>query len=372
MKIQSIRRQGFTLVELLVVIAIIGILVGLLLPAVQAAREAARRMSCQNNMKQHGLSLHNAHDTFKEFPPLVVNGWLNANPNSNSIVYDGKYIAVNTAQDNGEKITFWYCLLPFLEQTAMKQDTAWGNGNNVIANRVSDPNNWVGNFSPPFLICPSDASPTNQVQMGGYSWVFGGAERPKGLTSYVPNARVFGRPNRNGNRNVWAVAWDNASARAKMSTFSDGTSNTIVVTEKPMITGESVTRAISWGITGQNGRPDGANIWAATDIPPELHAFFGTNCNDPNVTWDDEDGQWWLNDCRFTVGGITQEFFQTPRRNRPRDQQHVFNLYPIHAGGVFNCVWGDGSVRSVTNNVDALTWSAFLTPDAGEVVAQTE
>lgn len=111
------RRCGFTLVELLVVIAIIGILVGLLLPAVQSAREAARRMSCQNNLKQIGLALHNYHDTYKSLPPA----WADWNG-----VYSAP-VQVKSAHAN-------VAILPFLEQTNLANQydyrLAWDHPNN--------------------------------------------------------------------------------------------------------------------------------------------------------------------------------------------------------------------------------------------------
>src|SRR5690606_19273053 len=62
--------HGFTLVELLVVIAIIGILLSLLLPAVQQARESARRVTCQNNLRQAALAVISFHSSHQRLPSL--------------------------------------------------------------------------------------------------------------------------------------------------------------------------------------------------------------------------------------------------------------------------------------------------------------
>ncbi|MEM1062088.1 MAG: DUF1559 domain-containing protein [Planctomycetota bacterium] len=100
-------RSGFTLVELLVVISIITVLVSLLLPAVQNTREAARRTSCQNNMKQLGLALHNFHDTYGRLPHL----------------WDfGPEQAGGTCRDPRTPLSL---LLPYIEQQSIYDDLGY-------------------------------------------------------------------------------------------------------------------------------------------------------------------------------------------------------------------------------------------------------
>jgi hypothetical protein len=62
---------GRSRVELVVGLLIVAMVTGLVAVAVVRMREEAARMSCQNNLKQLGLAVHNYHDIGNRLPPLV-------------------------------------------------------------------------------------------------------------------------------------------------------------------------------------------------------------------------------------------------------------------------------------------------------------
>ena len=97
-------RQGFTLIELLVVIAIIGIVTSLALPAVQSARESSRRTYCNNHIRQLALGVIKYESQYRHFPS---GGW-------------GKDWLGSAGRAGSKQPGGWaYAVLPFVEEQVL-------------------------------------------------------------------------------------------------------------------------------------------------------------------------------------------------------------------------------------------------------------
>ena len=208
MRTLSCRRSaGFTLVELLVVIAIIGVLVALLLPAVQAARESARRMKCSNNIKQLGLALQNYADVYRALPCRRY-GTTGTLGTSNA--------ASSTNRDhNAGRINGFIAMLPYIEQQPMYELIGAGDSQNAPGGPRGDQSWAVWDKPPPMIKCPSDTGALLRGPLGkNHSYVFSGGDTVQNINTITKTRGVFGR-----------FTW------TKIAEISDGTSNTIAMSE---------------------------------------------------------------------------------------------------------------------------------------------
>ncbi|MFG0262811.1 MAG: DUF1559 domain-containing protein [Novipirellula sp. JB048] len=350
-------KKGFTLVELLVVIAIIGVLVGLLLPAVQAAREAARRMQCQNNMKQFGLAMHNHMSAFGSFPPGNVN-------------YDEANNRYKTGGwQHGQNELGWHwlaMLLPYMEQNAVwelvqicEEDRAFSHTSNPCdhCEYLASTNHLGREQLGAFTQCPSAPLVTGQFSDGSYglealakgnnyavSWGSGDmlswenkATRGAFGTFWTTQEKIIPQPD---------VAGDRFQNRNGMKSrdFLDGMSNTMAMSE----------------IIAADSRTDIRGVW----MSPAMGATIFSAFQSPNS---DE------KDILAACGDDIPDDGKKPRLacEEERDTAEIYAAArSYHSGGV-NVLMADGGVRFVSDSVDNLNiWRPLSTAQGGEVIPE--
>jgi prepilin-type N-terminal cleavage/methylation domain-containing protein/prepilin-type processing-associated H-X9-DG protein len=357
------RRHGFTLVELLVVIAIIGILVALLLPAVQAAREAARRMSCQNNLKQFGLAAHNFESAYKRLPPT-----------QHTVVMPQNGTGAPTTYTSGA--TLQALLLPFFEQ-ANKYDLFDLNYNvnsdaplhsGIPAKTGANSAARLGDV--PIFLCPSDPSSNNYYNAGRQSY-FGciGGSNMRGGTA------IDG---------VFAIPYPPAGQKMEGNTLAmvtDGTSNTAMFAEV-------MRGTLQFDATGNFNNTTAFMMVQPANSPPvytTAQTLDGRNVpqcmpngNSTTSSWIRYTGhQYYRNLPQNFVYSHTLPINWIKKNPNPAAQtfncgttaynvaHHAASSY--HAGGANVCLV-DGSVRFVSETTDFNTWRAVGSRGAAETV----
>ena len=348
------RRSGFTLLELLVVIAIIGVLIALLLPAVQRVREAANRIACINNLKQMGLALHNYHDTYKRFPPSL----------------DGGMFPPIAAKAWGAPRKGWTpywswlaYILPFIEQ-----DNLWKQAYNWAQIGGGDTSIWaVGHWWPFGSFWDTNPIPPNVMFATPLkTWIC--PSEPRNLTvEYIPLGNIPSTPvafteylgvdgiqGQDANGAAWTVGdksgilvnsgWDQAR-RISFSSISDGSSNTLMVGERP----PSVD--LFWGTWIGYGF-DGSGVGDVTLGAREI--VYAANVQTTSLSGGGSTS------CPATKLG-----FQPGTINDPCDQVHFWSWHP---GGA-NWLFGDGSAKFMAYSMNDVL-PQMCTRNGGEVVLQ--
>jgi prepilin-type N-terminal cleavage/methylation domain-containing protein len=206
----STSRRAFTLVEVLCVIGIMGILISLLLPAIQRARDAAYATSCQNNLRQIGLAMHQFHASYRVFPSnggwdgkqTILSTWgTQFSPTTFDFTTNQQYTwgVGDPELSPADQMGSWgFALLPWVERDAQFRNRDWTQGVQVY-------------------ICPArrhympravvDQDDNGKYDGGGWRW---------GKVDYAVNLYVF----------------DNRPFCRDPATISDGLSNTILAGEK--------------------------------------------------------------------------------------------------------------------------------------------
>lgn len=358
-------KAGFTLVELLVVIAIIGILVALLLPAVQAARESARRLQCQNQMKQFGLAAQNHVSTFTFWPT----GGIHPGPDIEDYVSgDWPYAAPK------QGLSWGFQLLPYLEESAVADITSQeqleatpiamyfcpSRRGPTLYSSPTVPGRWLIDYASltpgptrdematyPFggtyeqflevacgvssgywgvfngdMIGAQDLIPAKQISPGQYTGFKGVIVRSSHLVERGTGAA--------GSPVVKLLGYDSPT---KMSKISDGTSKTAVFAEK------RINIRNRFGYEGGGSADNGG--W--------------TDGWDPDVV-------------RTTIAPPVSDSTEFPDACAGEGGKYVVGS--AHPSG-FNTAFADGSVRQLLYGIDLETFNRLGHRSDGEVIDET-